>query len=67
MIPDKDVLYVTFVKPLNSPDEYLNIGRPDGLFYYVDGPSHLNLLNSKMWLDLDGPLNFNDLKTTSTK
>ena len=68
MIPEKNILYVTFVKPLNSTDpDYVSIGTSDGLFYYSDGPSQLLQIKKHVWLNNGEPINFNALETMYVK
>ena len=68
MIPEKNVLYVTFVKPLNSTDpDHVSIGTSDGLFYYSDGPSQLLQIKKHVWLNNGEPINFNALETMYVK
>ena len=62
MVPDKNVLYLTFVKSLKSKGENaISIGEEGGLHYFSDGPSHLKHV-SHVWLTNDEePLDFNKL------
>ena len=63
MIPDKNMLYLTFVKPLKSKGENtISIGEEGGLHYFSDGPSHLKQTGSFVWLTKDEePMDFNKL------